>query len=52
MPRKKMHHHKPHPDDKRHPHDRFRDLSKHVVNVPKDTIDARDKAWQHEKDKK
>jgi hypothetical protein len=39
------HHHTVDPDDPREPHDKFRDLAKKIVNVPKSDIDEREKVW-------
>jgi hypothetical protein len=33
-------------NDKREPHDRFAELAKRVVNVPKERIDKREKQWR------
>ena len=35
--------------DQREPHDRFADLAKRVVTVPKTEIDEREKQWQRKK---
>lgn len=34
------------PTDKQEPHERFTDLARRVVNVPKDTIDEREHRWR------
>jgi hypothetical protein len=40
------------PTDKQEPHDRFTDLAKRVVNVPKDEIDKRETQWRTAKRRK
>jgi hypothetical protein len=34
------------PHDERQPHERFEDLAKKIVSVPKSEIDKREKKWR------